>query len=189
MNIKTAMNTIGKKASDLGDAVLDGAIAGIDQIEGRTNALAQKAGSKLYSKTGDMLMTEQFQGISGKAIGATNKNAFRLGKAIGGGTEGLLIGAASGAVVGGVSGGINKDETFLGGMGKGALTGAGVGFAAGATSAYVHNNSGLLTNLFDDSSAVAARIATLKGSAGESINNVRESWNQSIYNPENIWAI
>ena len=176
MDIKSAMGTIGKKASEIGDAALNGVLAGVNQLEYRTDILGDKVGSKLYSKTADMMMSEGFQGISGKVVGATNRNAFRIGRTIGGGAEGLIAGAAGGAVIGGISGGIDSDESFLGGMGKGALAGAGIGFAAGATSAYVHNNSGLLSNAFDDSSAIAARIATLKGAAGESINNMKSKF-------------
>lgn len=189
MTIKTAMSTIGRKASELGDAVLDGAIAGIDQIEGRTDVLAKKAGQKLYSKTGDWMMNESIQGIKGKAVRSANANAFKVGNAVGGGAEGLLVGAAGGAVVGGVTGGIDSDETFLGGMGKGALAGAGLGFAAGSTSALLHNNAGLLDNVFNDSEAVAARISKWRVGMGDGISNVRtsarERWNQSIFNPKN----
>ena len=172
MNIKSAMGTIGKKASDVGDAIL----GGIGKVEARTDILGDTVGSKLYSTSSNILFDEGIQGVRRKAALGVNRNAFRAGNAVGGGAEGLLFGAAGGAVIGGVSGGIDEDESFLGGMGKGALLGGGVGFAAGATSAYVHNNSGLLSNAFDDSSAVAARIATLKGSLGESINNMKSKF-------------
>lgn len=170
MNIETAMGTIGKTAKKVGNAVLDGAMKGVNQIESRTDLLGDAVGRKLYSKTSDLVMDESIQGIRGKAIRAANKNAFRIGHAVGGGAEGLIVGAAGGALVGGVSGGIDKDETFLSGMGKGALAGAGVGFAAGATSAYIHNSSGLLTNALNDSKIVAARISKWKAGMGDGIS-------------------
>ena len=186
MNVKAMMGTVGKTAKTVGNTVLDGAMKGVNQIESRTDLLGDAVGRKIISKTGDVLFDESVQGFGRKAAQFANNNAVRIGHAVGGGAEGLIVGAAGGALVGGVSGGIDKDETFLGGMGKGALAGAGIGFAASATSAYVHNSSGLLTNALNDHEVIAARIAKWKANMGDGISNIRTKANNygNIFDPK-----
>lgn len=126
------------------------------------DTIAKKASSKIAKISGDVLFDESIQGAGRKMAYGINDNASRIGEAIGGGVEGMILGASTGATIGGISGAIDEDETFLGGAAKGAFGGAAFGGVAGATSGALHKNAGLFANTGNDIKnikAVASKIS------------------------------
>lgn len=184
MNIKNGINAAGRAARKAAGGAVDAIGTGVGAVEGFTGRIGDKAAGKIINKSGDVLFDESVQGVRRKIAQGINDNGARIGKAIGGGTEGAIVGLAGGAVVGGISGGIDDDETFVGGALKGGLVGAAGGFAIGATSAFAHNSAGLLDNALYDASAVSERISKWKTGMGNGISEATTSWNNSIYNPK-----
>lgn len=171
MNVANIMKNVGKALSDTSGAVVDAIGTGVGTLDGYVGrTVSEAAGQKILSKSGDVLFDESVQGVRRKIAKGINDNASRIGKTIGGGTEGLVTGAVGGAIVGGIAGGVNKDETFLGGAAKGALIGGTGGAVGGAVSAAVHNNAGLMENASVDAFAVADRISKWRVGMGDGIS-------------------
>ena len=173
MEIANMMKTVGKTLSDTSGAVVDAIGTGVGALDGYIGeTVSEAAGRKIYSKASNVLMDESVQGARRKIAQSlvNSNNSFRLGKTIGGGTEGLVTGAVGGAIVGGIAGGVNEDETFLGGAAKGALIGGASGAVGGAVSAAVHNNAGLMENASVDAIAVAERISKWGAGMGDGIS-------------------
>ena len=171
MEIANMMKTVGKTLSDTSGAVVDAIGTGAGTLDGYIGeTVSEAAGRKIYSKASNVLMDESVQGVRRKIAQGVNNNYSRIGKAIGGGTEGLVTGAVGGAIVGGIAGGVNEDETFLGGAAKGALIGGASGAVGGAVSAAVHNNAGLMENASVDAIAVAERISKWGAGMGDGIS-------------------
>lgn len=124
--------------------------------------VAEKASSGLRKLSGDILFNENIQGARRKIAYGINDNASRIGKAIGGGAEGMILGASTGMTIGGISGAIDEDKTLLGGAAKGALGGAALGGAIGTASGALHKNASLFVNASNDIKdikAVASKIS------------------------------
>lgn len=171
MEIVKALKTVGKALSDTSGAVVDAIGTGVGTLDGYVGrTVSEAAGQKILSKSGDVLFDKSVQGVRRKIAQGVNNNYSRIGKAVGGGAEGLLAGAAGGAVIGGIAGGVNEDETFLGGAAKGALIGGASGAVGGAVSAAVHNNAGLMENASVDALAVADRISKWGAGMGDGIS-------------------
>lgn len=171
MNVANMMKTVGKTLSGAAGAATDAIGTGVGALDGYVGrTVSEAAGQKILSKSGDVLFDESVQGVRRKIAKGVNDNASRIGKAVGGGAEGLLAGAAGGAVIGGVAGGVNDDSTFLEGAAKGALIGGASGAVGGAVSAAVHNNAGLMENASVDAFAVAERISKWRAGMGDGIS-------------------
>lgn len=171
MEVAKALKTVGKTLSGAAGAATDAIGTGVGALDGYVGrTVSEAAGQKILSKSGDVLFDESVQGVRRKITQGVNNNASRIGKAVGGGAEGLLVGAAGGAVIGGVAGGISDDSTFLGGAAKGALIGGASGAIGGAVSAAVHNNAGLMENASVDAFAVAERISKWGAGMGDGIS-------------------
>lgn len=171
MNVANMMKTVGKTLSGAAGAATDAIGTGVGALDGYVGrTVSEAAGQKILSKSGDVLFDESVQGVRRKIAKGVNDNASRIGKAVGGGAEGLLAGAAGGAVIGGVAGGVNDDSTFLEGAAKGALIGGASGAVGGAVSAAVHNNAGLMENASVDAFAVAERISKWGAGMGDGIS-------------------
>lgn len=167
MNVANMMKTVGKTLSGAAGAATDAIGTGVGALDGYVGrTVSEAAGQKILSKSGD----ESVQGVRRKIAQGVNNNASRIGKAVGGGAEGLLAGAAGGAVIGGVAGGVSDDSTFLEGAAKGALIGGASGAVGGAVSAAVHNNAGLMENANVDAFAVAERISKWRAGMGDGIS-------------------
>lgn len=161
MNISGFMKKFGKTLSDAAGNVADAVGAGLGTLDGYIGkTVSEKAGRKIYSKAADILSDEAVQGTSRKIAQnlVNGGNSFRLGNAIGAGTEGLLVGSAGGAVIGGIAGGVDEDETFIGGAVKGALVGGALGGIGGGIGGAIHNNAGLMENISNDAISVSKRI-------------------------------
>jgi hypothetical protein len=140
--------------------------------------VAEKASHGIRKLSGNVLFNENVQGVGRKIAFGINDSANRIGKGIGGGAEGMIIGASTGATIGGISGAIDEDETFLEGAAKGALGGAALGGAVGTTSGALHKNAGLFANTGDDIKnikAVASKISKWGARDGNGIvvDNIR----------------
>lgn len=171
MNVANMMKNVGKALSDTSGAVVDAIGTGVGTLDGYVGrTVSEAAGQKILSKSGNVLSDESVKGVRRKIAKGINDNASRIGKAVGGGAEGLLAGAAGGAVIGGIAGGVNEDETFLGGAAKGALIGGASSAVGGAVSAAVHNNAGLMENASVDALAVAERISKWGAGMGNGIS-------------------
>lgn len=171
MEVAKALKNIGKTLSDTSGAVVDAIGTGAGTLDGYIGqTVSSAAGRKLLSKSGDVLSDKSVQGVRRKIAQGVNNNASRIGKAIGGGTEGLVTGAVGGAVVGGIAGGVNEDETFLGGAAKGMLIGGTGGAVGGALGAAIHNNAGLVENASEDIFAVAERMSKWRTGMGDGIS-------------------
>lgn len=171
MNVANMMKTVGKTLSGAAGAATDAIGTGVGALDGYVGrTVSEAAGQKILSKSGDVLFDESVQGVRRKIAKGVNDNASRIGKAVGGGAEGLLAGAAGGAVIGGVAGGVSDDSTFLEGAAKGALIGGASGAVGGAVSAAVHNNAGLMENASVDAFAVAERISKWRAGMGDGIS-------------------
>lgn len=171
MNVANMMKTVGKTLSGAAGAATDAIGTGVGALDGYVGrTVSEAAGQKILSKSGDVLFDESVQGVRRKIAQGVNNNASRIGKAVGGGAEGLLAGAAGGAVIGGVAGGVSDDSTFLEGAAKGALIGGASGAVGGAVSAAVHNNAGLMENASVDAFAVAERISKWRAGMGDGIS-------------------
>lgn len=171
MNVANMMKTVGKTLSGAAGAATDAIGTGVGALDGYVGrTVSEAAGQKILSKSGDVLFDESVQGVRRKIAQGVNNNASRIGKAVGGGAEGIFIGASSGAIIGGIAGGVNEDETFLGGAAKGALIGGASGAVGGAVSAAVHNNAGLMENASVDAFAVAERISKWGAGMGDGIS-------------------
>lgn len=171
MEVAKALKTVGKTLSGAAGAATDAIGTGAGTLDGYIGeTVSEAAGRKILSKSGDVLSDESVQGVRRKIAEGINDNASRIGKAVGGGTEGLVTGAVGGAVIGGIAGGVNEDETFLGGAAKGALIGGASGAVGGAVSAVVHNNAGLMENASVDAFAVAERISKWRAGMGDGIS-------------------
>lgn len=170
MNVANMMKTVGKTLSGAAGAATDAIGTGVGALDGYVGrTVSEAAGQKILSKSGDVL-DESVQGVRRKIAKGVNDNASRIGKAVGGGAEGLLAGAAGGAVIGGVAGGVDDDSTFLKGAAKGALIGGASGAVGGAVSAAIHNNAGLMKNASVDAFAVAERISKWGAGMGDGIS-------------------
>jgi len=171
MNVANMMKTVGKTLSGAAGAATDAIGTGVGALDGYVGrTVSEAAGQKILSKSSDVLFDESVQGVRRKIAKGVNDNASRIGKAVGGGAEGLLAGAAGGAVIGGVAGGVSDDSTFLEGAAKGALIGGASGAMGGAVSAAVHNNAGLMENASVDAFAVAERISKWGAGMGDGIS-------------------
>lgn len=171
MEVVKALKTVGKTLSGAAGAATDAIGTGVGALDGYVGrTVSEAAGQKILSKSGNVLSDESVKGVRRKIAKGINDNASRIGKAVGGGAEGLLAGAAGGAVIGGIAGGVNEDETFLGGAAKGALIGGASGAVGGAVSATVHNNAGLMENASVDALAVAERISKWRAGMGDGIS-------------------
>lgn len=173
MEVVKALKNVGKALSDTSGAVVDAIGVGAGTLDGYIGeTVSEAAGRKIYSKASNVLMDESVQGARRKVAQSlvNSNNSFRLGKAVGGGTEGLVTGAVGGAIVGGIAGGVNEDETFLGGAAKGALIGGTGGAVGGAVSAAVHNNAGLMENASVDAIAIAEHICKWGAGMGDGIS-------------------
>lgn len=173
MEVVKALKNVGKALSYTSGAVVDAIGVGAGTLDGYIGkTVSEAAGSKIYSKASNVLMDESVQGARRKVAQSlvNSNNSFRLGKAVGGGAEGLLAGAAGGAVIGGIAGGVNEDETFLGGAAKGMLIGGAGGAVGGAVSAAVHNNAGLMENASVDALAIADRMCKWRTGMGDGIS-------------------
>lgn len=126
-----------------------------------TNA---RAGGKAAANGIDSFADEIAEKVSGNIIKG------RMAKAIGAGTEGMLLGSAAGGVIGGISGAIDEDESFIGGYAKGMLIGGGLGLTGGAASGAIHNNAHLISNGVNDARAVASQIAKWTAKQGDGIS-------------------
>lgn len=172
MNVANMMKTVEKTLSGAAGAATDAIGTGVGALDGYVGrTVSEAAGQKILSKSGDVLSDKSVQGVRRKIAKGVNDNASRIGKAVGGGAEGLLAGAAGGAVIGGVAGGVNDDSTFLEGAAKGALIGGASGAVGGAVSAAVHNNAGLMENASVDAFAVAERISKWGAGMGDGISH------------------
>jgi len=171
MEVVKALKTVGKALSDTSGAVVDAIGVGAGTLDGYIGeTVSEAAGRKILSKSGNVLSDESVKGVRRKIAQGVNNNYSRIGKTIGGGTEGLVTGAVGGAVIGGIAGGVNEDETFLGGAAKGALIGGASGAVGGAVSAAVHNNAGLMENASVDAIAIAERISKWGAGMGDGIS-------------------
>lgn len=171
---------IGKFAASIANkaevvtAFAGGAVdATMTQVATKSDAIgdvvARKASSGVTKLSGNALFNENIQGAGRKIAHGINNNSSRIGQAIGGGTEGMILGASTGAIVGGVSGGIDEDETFLGGAAKGALSGVALGGAIGTASGALHRNASLFANANGDIQAVASKISKWRTKDGTGI--------------------
>lgn len=150
MNIKGALDTIGKKATEIGGDIAVGLSTGaakLDNIGVRGTNIAMAAAGENMLVRGTRASTKAGTGFVTDMVSPTAK---RVTSGIGGGAEGLIAGAAGGAVIGGVAGGIDEDETFLGGAAKGALIGGGVGGIGGAASGALHMDPRVISNTMTD---------------------------------------
>lgn len=171
MEVVKALKNVGKALSDTSGAVVDAIGVGAGTLDGYIGeTVSEAAGRKILSKSGDVLFDESVQGVRRKIAQGVNNNYSRIGKAVGGGAEGLVTGAVGGAIVGGIAGGVNEDETFLGGAAKGALIGGAGGAVGGAVSAAVHNNAGLMENASVDAIAIADRLSKWGVGMGDGIS-------------------
>lgn len=171
MEVVKALKNVGKALSDTSGAVVDAIGVGAGTLDGYIGeTVSEAAGRKILSKSGDVLFDESVQGVRRKIAQGVNNNYSRIGKAVGGGAEGLVTGAVGGAIVGGIAGGVNEDETFLGGAAKGALIGGAGGAVGGAVSAAVHNNAGLMENASVDALAIADRMCKWRTGMGDGIS-------------------
>lgn len=173
MEVVNALKNVGKALSDTSGAVVDAIGVGAGTLDGYIGeTVSEAAGRKIYSKASNVLMDESVQGARRKVAQSlvNSNNSFRLGKAVGGGTEGLVTGAVGGAIVGGIAGGVNEDETFLGGAAKGMLIGGTGGAVGGAIGAAIHNNAGLVENASEDIFAVAERMSKWRTGMGDGIS-------------------
>lgn len=161
MNVSIIKN-FGKTVSNAASNAVDAIGTGLGTLDGSIGkTVSESVGKKIYSKAADILSDESVQGTSRKiAQGLVNGgNSFRLGNAIGAGTEGLLVGSAGGAVVGGIAGGVDEDDTFIGGAVKGALLGGALGGIGGGIGGAIHNNAGLMENISNDAISISKRIS------------------------------
>ena len=170
MEVANALKNIGKTLSNTSGAVIDAIGTGAGTLDGYVGqTVSEAAGQKILSKSGDIL-DGSVQGVRRKIAQGVNNNYSRIGKTIGGGTEGLVTGAVGGAIVGGIAGGVNEDETFLGGAAKGMLIGGAGGAVGGALGAAIHNNAGLVENASEDIFAVAERMSKWGAGMGDGIS-------------------
>lgn len=171
MEVAKALKNVGKALSDTSGAVVDAIGVGAGTLDGYIGeTVSEAAGRKILSKSGDVLSDESVRGVRRKIAKGVNDNASRIGKAVGGGTEGLVTGAVGGAVIGGVAGGVSDDSTFLEGAAKGALIGGASGAVGAAVGAAIHNNAGLVENASEDILAVAERMSKWKPGMGDGIS-------------------
>lgn len=162
MVLANAMKKFGKTLSNAAGNAADAVGAGLGALDGSIGkTVSEKAGRKIYSKAADILSDEAVQGTSRKIAQnlVNGGNSFRLGNAIGAGTEGLLVGSAGGAVIGGIAGGVDEDDTFLGGAVKGALIGGSLGGIGGGIGGAIHNNAGLMENISNDAISISNHIS------------------------------
>lgn len=171
---------IGKFAANIANGIEVANTFNRTAMDMASDTIAKKASSKITKISGDVLFDESIQGAGRKIAYGINDNASRIGKAIGGGAEGMILGASTGATIGGIAGAIDEDETFLGGAAKGALGGAALGGAIGTTSGALHKNASLFANAGNDIQnikAVASKISKWGARDGSGIvtDNLRNT--------------